>query len=431
MRKIIMALLLLTAGLTSCSNDDEPQHEYTPAAHAERTVLVYMSGENNLTITSGTRFLNNDLTELIEGSSQLGDKQRLLVFVDSLNTNSQQASNPYIIEVHGGKIYELHKFDKDFYASDPTYFKQILQWVMDKAPADSYGMVFWGHAKGWLVETDTIGSQSRQHRAYGIDTGEDMTVTEGSYWLNIKQIANLMKGFPQFEFLFFDCCNMMSAEVGYELRNIANFLIGSPAEIPGNGAPYRRILPHLFKQGSELYRGIIDTYYDYYAESYKNRLDLKGNSVPLAVIETQYMEELALATRDVLTYLEPYPTYPEYPNLAKDSITFYFYEDAPIMYDMRAFVKTYAPADVFDRWDQTYRRAVPYFRQSQKWMTAYTYLELSFNTFKSDCTQNGCVSMFIPRNTETYYASPYDYNYASQIYGWNKVMDWSRFGWDE
>ena len=432
MRKIIMALLVLTVGLTSCSDDDEPQHEYTPAAHATRTVLVYMSGENNLTVTSGTRFLNSDLTELIEGSKHLDDNQRLLVFVDSLNSNSQQASNPYIIEVHGGKTYELYRFDKDFYASDPAYFKQILQWTVENASADSYGLILWGHAKGWLVESDTIASQSRQRRAYGVDTGEDQPASSGSRWLNIKQMANLLQGLPKLEFLFTDCCNMMSAEVGYELRNAANYLIGSPAEIPGNGAPYDRIVPQLFKQGSELYRGIIDTYFNYYTEAYKNRYDLKGNSVPLAVIETKYMEELAQATHDVMEHFsEPYPAYPMYPNLTNDSITFYFYEDAPVMFDMRAFVKTYAPADEFERWDQTYRRAVPYFRQSLKWMTAYNYLELSFKTFKRDCTQNGCVSMFIPRYTEAYFTSPYRYNYTFRTYGWNRVMDWSRFGWDE
>jgi len=430
MRKILIILTVLTAVITSCC-DDEEEHKYVPAAQAKRTVLVYMSGENNLTVTSGTRFLNNDLQELVEGSRQLSDDERLLVFVDSLNTNSQQAGNPYIIEVHGGKIYELKQFDKEFYATDPDYFKQILQWTVSNAPANSYGLVLWGHAKGWLVETDTI-SRSRQRRAYGVDTGADLPISSGNKWINITTLADVLKVIPKLEFIFSDCCNMMCAEVGYELRDVTNYLIGSPAEIPGNGAPYNLIAACLFKQGSDLYRSIIDTYYNYYAEAYKSRNDLKGNSVPLAVIDTKYIDKLAQATHDAIeNFSEPYPVYPQSPNLTRDSVKFYFFEDVPVMFDMRAFVKTYATSDEFDRWDHVYQQAVPYYRSSQKWMTSYMRLESSFQTFKHDDTQNGCVSMFIPRYTEYYYISTYKYNYTFRQYQWNVLMDWGRFGWNE
>ena len=430
MRKVLISLIMLTAIFTACNNDDE-QHEYTPAAQAKRTVLVYMSGENNLTVSSGLRFLNDDLKELIDGSTHLSDDQRLLVFVDSLNTNSQQAGKPYIIEVHGGKIYELKQFDTEFYASDPSYFKQILQWTVANAPADSYGLVLWGHAKGWLVETDTI-SMARQRRAYGVDTGADLSVSYGNKWMNITTLADALKATPKLEFIFTDCCNMMCAEVGYELRDVTNYLIGSPAEIPGNGAPYNLIAPCLFKQGCELYRSIIDTYYNYYTEAYKSRNDLKGNSVPLAVIDTKYMANLAQATHNVMeSFREPYPVYPQYPDLTGDSIKYYFYEDVPVMFDMRAFVKTYAPSDEFDRWDQVYQLAVPYYRSSQRWMTSYMRMENSFQTFKHDDTQNGCVSMYIPRYVESYFVSSYKYNYTFGRYQWSREIEWSRFGWNE
>jgi hypothetical protein len=213
--------------------------------------------------------------------------------------------------------------------------------------------------------------------------------------------------------------------VGYELRNATKYLIGSPAEIPGEGAPYDLIIPQFFKQGSGLYKGIIDTYYDYYH-------DYGSYSVPLSVIDTQHMEALATATHDILgKFTEPYPVYPSYPSLEKDSVVFYWYYDAPMMYDMRAVMKTYAPTDVFEQWDKTYQQAVPYYRMAMRWETIYSNLLASFRRFKSDASQNGCVSMFIPRNTKMYFDGDFHYNLTYNKFGWNRVIDWSRFGWDD
>ena len=185
MRNIISILLLaLTLCAMSCHDDKEETQEIKTT----RTVLIYMAGENNLTAQSGIRFLHNDLLEIIEGSKQLADDQRLLVFVDSLNTDSQQASNPYIIEVHGGNTSELYKFDKEFYSSEPVRFKQIVEWAFTNAPAESYGLVLWGHASGWAIDSDVFASR----RAYGLDNGSDANDSRGDRWMNIPQMAQML-----------------------------------------------------------------------------------------------------------------------------------------------------------------------------------------------------------------------------------------------
>jgi len=148
--------------------------------------------------------------------------------------------------------------------------------------------------------------------------------------MNITQMAQALKGLPKFDFIFADCCHMMTAEVGYELRDVTSYLIGSPSEIPGYGAPYDVIIPQLFKNGRELYRGIIDTYYNYYMERYiakKSRWE--GYSVPLSVIDTRYIVQLAQATRDVLSqFTGGYPQYPETPNL--QNLVYYCGIDDPL-----------------------------------------------------------------------------------------------------
>ena len=386
--KRIIVLLCAVAWLTACKDDkDEPWE----SGRVSRAVMIYMAGENNLTVSRNYRYLRNDLNEIIKGSELLTDNQRLFVFVDSLVTNKGDAEKegkglPCILEVHGGKTYVRYQFDQEIYSSDPAYFRQILQWMTSNAEADDYGLVLWGHACGWTVMTDTV-AQARMAdtRAYGQDDGKDMT--DGSRkWMNITQM---------------------------------------PAEIPGDGAPYDRIVPYLYGQGSNLYRNIIDTYYDYYIDDFRGDNTLDGYSVPLSVIDTKYMDQLASATRDILdTFV---PEKPETPNL--NSVAYYWNYDTPVMYDMKAVVKTNATEGDYNNWVKIYNQAVPYSRMSMKWMTIYPKLESNFQNFNQDESMYGCVSMYIPINSYYYNYGDFMYNKTSTNMEWNRKMEWNRFGW--
>ena len=423
MRRIALLICSILC-LIACNDDDNESP--TPELKTARSVLVYMAGENNLTAHNGTRFLRNDLNEIIEGSKQLTSSQRLFVFVDSLNSTDKKGT-PLLLEVHGGETTVVQDFERDFYSSDPAEFRKIVEWVQTNAPAKDYGLVLWGHASGWTVCKDSIAWSREVTRAYGQDTGGD--ITGGSLkWMNITQMARALEGLQKLEFIFADCCNMMCAEVGYELRNVTNFLIGSPAEIPGDGAPYQKIVPYFFKSGGDQYKSIIDTYYDYYLDDLKTDYLLKGYSLPLSVIDTKYIGQLAEATHDVLVkFTGGYPMYPLTPNLVGN--VFYWYYDTPIMYDMRAYIKRNTSNEDFAEWDQAFKQAVPYHRMSMMWMTIYPGLEYAFYDFSGEESENGCVSMFIPRNDYFYYNGSFRYMKTFNNYGWNRAVDWSRFGW--
>lgn len=425
MKRLVLLLCALVS-LLSCHDDekDDPQ----PEQKTVRSVLIYMAGENNLTENNhGVRFLSYDLTEIVEGSKMMTDNQRLFVFVDSLN-DKYKTGTPVILEVKGGEAKVVHRYENDFYSSDPSSFRKIVQYVQTNAPAESYGLVLWGHASGWVVSRDSIAGSRVATRAYGQDDGTDHT--GGSLkWMNITQMARALEGLPKLEYIFADCCNMMCAEVGYELRNATNYLIGSPAEIPGEGAPYKKIVPILYKNGSELYKGIIDTYYNHYIDEYRTDDELAGYSVPLSVIDTKYIGELAQTTHDVLeAFADGYPSYPESPSL-RGHVFYCWYYDSPVMYDMRAFIKRNTPETVFNIWDRSFKKAVPYYRMSMQWMTIYNDLYYSFNYFTDEESDNGCVSMFIPMNDFNYYSGTFSYIKTFNNFGWNRVVDWSRFGW--
>lgn len=419
----VCALLLMV----SCSKDDSTTPSTTVS---QRTIVVYMSAENNL-----SNFSPYDINEIIAGAKNLSDNQRILLFVDKASTTEK----PFIARVDSRstteKIDTLYRYTSDFYASSPDSFYEVLQRATTLAPAKEYGLVLWGHASGWLVEQDTISTQMR--RAYGADNGMNTLTTSGYKWMNINTMRLALEKLGiQWQFIFADCCNMMSAEVAYELRNVTRYLIGSPAEIPGNGAPYHLLTPQFFKSGKELYQGIIDGYFNYYTEAYAANPnisvsgvfvteELGGHSVPLAVFDTQYATQLASKTEEIVDKIAT--TYPEQLDLS--AIPYYLYSDVAVLYDMKAFIKHYASAADYQSWLAVFNQAVPYARPSLKWMTIFEKLYRAFDSFNQDKSVYGCISMFIPQNLPSYYNGTYNYNKYSMHFEWNHTIGWNRFGW--
>lgn len=415
--KQILFFLCCAVLITACKKDEEKKIP----TNAQRTVMVYMSGDNSL-----SPVVSEDIQEMLQGASGIPLNCNLVAFID----RSISSEKPFIARItKEAKLDTLYKYNDDFYASDPEKLSEVLKQITQLCPAKEYGLVLWGHASGWVVESDTIA----QKRAYGIDNNK---------WMNITQMAKALKGLkdqnvlPKLSFIFADCCNMLCAENGYELRDVTDYLIGSPAEIPGYGAPYQLVVPHLFNSGSALYKGIIDTYYDYYADySHLNYSEKSswpymedGYSVPLSVIDTKYIGELAYRTHDMLERATGgYPQYPNSPDLT--SIAFYWYGDVPMMYDMRAVMERLLSEADFKLWEETYQLAVPYYRMSMKWMTIWGSLARTFDTFDSNL-KYGCISMFIPQQNSYYSYGNMAYNKTSINFGWNQVMDWKRFGWE-
>ena len=432
MHKIIIGLLGI-ALLCSCGRDDiEPQPSPNPPVEPtvyDQTVLVYMSGENNLA-TSSEDYMGSDLAEMEKGSASLSDNQRLLVFIDSVGTNNK----PHIVEIANGKRKVVLQCDSDFAASDPSKFRDIIEWTITNYPAKDYGLVLWGHASGWAVETDTVATVAST-RAYGYDEGYDIRATRKA--MNITQMAKAFEGLPHFKYIFADCCQFMCIESAYELRESADYLIGSPAEIPGAGAPYDQLMPMLFSKSATFYKDIIDCYYDYYFNIYKSSKYVDdtyfdysyvyGYSVPLSVIDLSQVELLAQATATSLASFAPMaPT-----DLDLSDIAFYAaFSKIPVMYDMKAVFSKYVPSDVYLDWLAVYNRAVPYFRFSKSWETVFDTIYDEFSDLKADTDADekyGCVSMFFPQQRYAY--ANYRYNTSIRNFQWYYQVNWSNYGW--
>ena len=385
-----MCLTLLTA----CSKDD---NDKTPQT---RTVLIYMSAENSLSSESDL-----DLEEVKEGSLQLSDDDFLLVYYD----RAKKDELPWLARIVRGQltdsvsIADMQISDKDEYASNPHVMEKVLSYAFSHYPATAgYGLTLWGHANGWM-KMDSLAYS----RAYGIDNGTNSSYTDSGYWLNMPTLKKILEKQPHLEFILADCCNFMCLESIYELRQVTDYIIGSPAEIPDYGAPYDKVVPEMFKRQNAA-KGIMEKY----ADCYKN-------FQPLSIAKTKEIDALAEATRSVLKaiYSRLDSEYPDMTGLIYyyNEYNWRYLQQYNTFYDAGDFVRKFATEAEYKQWKEVFDRVVtdkvfsPKWTTNKSWSTFYSAFEMTEEKYHG-------VSMFVPQSPDLgYYVR---YNEDIKLFEW-------------
>ena len=378
MKHILSFILLGVVMLfTACCHDDDHDNTF------ERTVLVYIAGDNNL-----NEFIKDDVQQMVEGSKTISkDKHRLILFVD------KRSEKPYFQEVSQGELTTVKTFDEELNTGDEETLQMAMKWVMDNYAAKSYGLVLWGHADGWIIKNAEARGPSR---AYGIDE------TNGQTWMDIPQMADALNsithnGTQPLKFIFADCCAFQCVESAYELRNCTDYIIASPAEIPGEGAPYQTVVPAMFSKADDFYKGIVDAYYAQVSYGYHE---------PLSVVKTSELENLAHATKATLATFVPKLDNSRYPDVEG---LIYYYDHT--QFDMQDFILRYADANQYAEWRKAFDQAVIYKTMTTVWMANHVrYTNYNYDVFKDftvTAERYGGLGMFVPQDASTILAPEY------------------------
>lgn len=372
---------------------------------ADRTVLVYINGENSL-----NAYIDEELEEMMTGSRQIGDNN-LLVYVD----RAKSGELPWLGRIYQGELTDVVNLaemgisNQDEYSTDPKVMEAVMRYAFENYPSknNDYGLVLWGHASGWLLADSVAYTNVARQRAYGVDSGSNIKRDKGK-WINIPTMAKILKKLPRLRFIFADCCNFQCLETAYELKDVAEFIIGSPAEIPGVGAPYDTVVPAMFEQNT-FYSSILDRYAEQRAE---------GLEVPLSVICTAGMEKLAAATSQVLQTIVP-AFNGAVPDM--EGVIHYYYTYQ--YFDANDFVRKYAPIADYEQWKQAFNDVVVYRCMASEWMT-----NVRWDPYYSDFTvtedRYGGVSMYVPQVSDYW-------TYANNIkkMGWYRAAGYPEVGW--
>ena len=417
--KYFVTIIAILALLTSCGKDDDKGggNTYTPG---RRTIIVYMAGENDL---SSNDFDQNDINEMIIGSMTMPDDCRLLIFVDRSSNNEK----PFIARLNGKNdvpVDTLYQYPQDFYSSDAGNFREVLERCIALCPSQEYGLVLWGHANGWVIEKEH--ETYTGNRAFGLDNGKNTWERATQYWMNIPSMARALKDMGvKWKYIFSDCCNMQCVEVAYELRDVAEYLIASPAEITGEGAPYSKIIIDLCKaDDQQLYQSVCD--------DYNAQFDYASGHLPISVVKTAKMDTLLKATRQILPLINNYTR----AHGTLDSTIYYYSLNRSsvynrVMFDMNDVVlKALEGQDsLYNVWKGAFDQAVVYKKNSTFWhANSINFSDFRIYSTTENDRRQGVVSMFFPLShyvTRAYY----NYNTLIKQMQWYQAVGWSEVGW--
>lgn len=377
----VVPLLLCVA----CHDKDEEEIIF-PASH--KVVVVYMMAENSLTGNSET-----DLSEMRTGAAYIPDDCRLVVFLD----NSDENKKPQILTIDNtNKETVIHEFSTDIVSTDSATMQNVLALILRRCPAERYGLVLWSHGSGWIPEP---------RNTIGIDNGKNNYSNKGTELESPTLAHILLNTGVHWDYIMFDACFMQCIEVAYQLRHVTSWCIGSPAEIPANGAPYHQLMGALF-QDEGYAENITKTYYDFYATH------VSSWGVILSAIQCSEIEALANATRPHIATRNIFPT--------TDVQTYCTYCEKtlwkPEYFDMGSTMHKWLTEEEYATWSEVFARAVPFHYEANRWPTIYTsVLEPKI----TDPEHAAAVSMYIPIEGRD------ELNKAFRQTDWYKATGWA------
>ena len=194
----------------------------------------------------------------------------------------------HILNTKNGEYYDVDTIDNNYgveNSADANVFNRVIQKVTTTYPADSYGMIFFSHASGWLPE-----GALNSPRSLVIDNGGG-TRKEMTYVDFAAAIPN-----NKFDFIIFEACLMADVAVMYELRNKTKYVLVSSAEIvaPGFEYIYRENVMGLFNTAQP-----VDIVLKGFADAYCTTGN-SWSSFTISIVKMSEMAALAAATKTAL-----------------------------------------------------------------------------------------------------------------------------------
>lgn len=358
-----------------------------PIKESRRVLLFYECGFNSLY----SNLAANMEVELPSGNLPGGGRHDDVVLVFSKiakNLNYKDVPS-YLRRIYkdakGETVSDTLKiYPESTVASSGATMRDVLSLVKSTFPAKSYGMVFSSHGSGWLpagyyyspygFERDHGASSRKLSKALNLYDIPQGTMADDPYARMVRSIGQdemysgdvemdvteFAEGIPfHLDYLLFDMCLSGGIEIAYALKDKADYLGISPAEVLAAGTyDYTKITQYLFKSPEADLQRLFKDSFDRYD---KNTGDMRSSTVTL--LRTNGLDNLATVCKALI---DKYRN--EIANAPTRNIQGYFRENRHYFYDLEdIFAKSGAAesdlAALRSAIDAciVYRAATPYF----------------------------------------------------------------------
>lgn len=235
--------------------------------------------------------------------------------------------------------------------SGPDAMRRFLTKIRELFPAESYGMIFASHSTGWLPQgyysnPSAYDRQSTRREARtalpgialfpdGPEAGTLLTRSAGADYYkqagnsatfsHEMDITDMASAIPMhLDYLIFDSCLMGGVEVAYELKDVADKIGFSQAEVLSAGMNYRTATEHLLR-GIPDPAAVCRDYFDQY-----DRQSGIYRSATTAIVNCRRLPELAAVCKPLF---EKYGS--DIRKLGKDDVQGFGGARKPWFFDLR------------------------------------------------------------------------------------------------
>lgn len=281
MKQFFIYILLLLAAF-SCI--DEP--EIKVKIPKGRTLLVYVAIDNSLSDE-----MPQMQEALLDGwnAKTMGS---LVILADS------KRSKPMLMKLEerkGKAVYDTLRVYTNENSASPELLRQVISDTKELAAGESYGMLLFSHASGWLPQ-DAFKNPLKWEANYNnLSSIASRSVFEDSG--SEMELADFAAAIPDgmFDFIASEMCFMSGVEIAYALRKKTDYILASAPEMlsPGFVPIYKTSLDLLYKPKADL---------EGFGQAFFNHFDgLEGayRSAAISLIRTSEMDALAELTRKI------------------------------------------------------------------------------------------------------------------------------------
>lgn len=288
---------------------------FTKAQGAKWTIMVYMDADNNLEEVGIEDFLE---------MASVGSTPEVNIVVQFDRSSSYDSrygdwstTKRFYVE-RGMEPWPNNATQElgEMNMADPQTLIDFVDWAMTNYPADHYFLALWDHGKGW--------------EGIAVDGADYLTTIELGDAL--QQIVAL--GNRRLDVVGNDACRM-TLEIQYQLKDYADYFVGSEKDEPLDGWPYDLFLSPLAGNPSmtpfQLARTLVDAYMDRYE-------GISAYSVALSAVSSSSLKALRIALDEFVEELNTsLPFYSE--ELRKARSETERYEEAGDEYDLYHFAE--------------------------------------------------------------------------------------------
>ncbi|HAM35699.1 MAG TPA: hypothetical protein DEB40_07735 [Elusimicrobia bacterium] len=205
------------------------------ARSGEWTIMVYVNAKNNL-----EKYGLGDVNEM----EKIGSSGKVKIAVELGRINGYDASDG---NWTGQRRYIIKKDKEPAKITSPVlqniaqadmgdwrHLVDFVQWAKKAAPAKHYMLIVWNHGSGW--DKRRYPEVVINGISYDDETGNNISTMD---------LGQAMARSGKIDIYASDACLMQMAEVAYQVKDFAEYIVGSEETEPGDGYTYDALLKPL------------------------------------------------------------------------------------------------------------------------------------------------------------------------------------------